>query len=111
MGGKIEERTQEEWARSSGYKEVATRGHPCIHKVKGTKCDHLTCHPPATDHPSLWKKKDGTLVFVSQPYGLGLRDVQELVVYCAKEGLTFSISGDSFHFPGRTFMVMIEKVK
>ena len=71
----------------------------------------------------LLKKYDGTLgiedcldhrrmagkVVVSEPYNLCMDDIAKLIRFCELNNLTFTIDGDSAHFPGRCFRILISK--
>ena len=62
------------------------------------------------DHPTLWIKKGHPYSYVSQPYCLSLKDMQEIVTYCAAHGLDAAIdAAGSWHFPGVTLLVEIKK--
>jgi hypothetical protein len=41
----------------------------------------------------------------SQPYELDMATVARMVAWCRRRGLTFKISGGSWHFPGATVLV------
>lgn len=58
------------------------------------------------DHPSLWLKGGRPHIFVGQPYGLTLRDLQEIVALCDEYGLTAEVdAGLSWWYPGSTLLV------
>ncbi len=58
------------------------------------------------DHPSLWIKAGKPFSFVSQPYGLSLQDLREIVAYCEEHDLDVSVdAGASWHYPGATVAV------
>jgi len=59
------------------------------------------------DHSSGIKLYDDRKAVMTEPYGLGMREMKELVNFCEEHGLDFSIDGESTHFPGRTFRVLI----
>jgi len=61
--------------------------------------------PPESEHISLWIKDGLPERFVSQPYELQMDAVREMISYCDKHDLTFTIHGASWHFPGATVLV------
>lgn len=93
---------------------------PCLHRLQGQTCmaprewDGRPCCdsaiPPGSDHLSSWKKKDGATILVSQPYGIRYETLRELVAYCECHGLEADIDAyGSWHFPGHTLLVEVEK--
>ena len=64
------------------------------------------------DHPSLWIKDGKPFSFVSQPYGLGLQDLREIVAYCEEHNLDVLVdAGMSWHYPGATVAVEFTRKK
>ena len=63
------------------------------------------CDPPGTDHESMWLRGEEPEKFVSQPYTLDMETLRAMITYCRKRGLTFTIRGGSWHFPGSTVLV------
>ena len=58
------------------------------------------------DHRSLWLKDGKPYSFVTQPYGLSLNDLKQIVAYCEEHGLdVFVDAGLSWHYPGTTVAV------
>lgn len=49
--------------------------------------------------------------FISEPYNIGLRNIEELVAFCRENGLDVTVTGRSYHFPGETFRVILTKRK
>ncbi len=65
---------------------------------------------PGSDHSSLWLKDGKPYVYVTQPYHLDFKILQELIRFCDDNGLTASISPDyAWHFPGSILFVEIKK--
>jgi len=56
------------------------------------------------DHPTY----DGD-TFISEPYSFGEDAARNLLTFCDLKGLTFTVRGDSWHFPGRTLRVSVTK--
>ncbi len=65
--------------------------------------------PSFSDHTSLWLKDGKPHVWVTQPYDLNNEDIRELAGMAREYEIT--ISGASWHFPGWTVMVALEKKK
>lgn len=58
------------------------------------------------DHRSLWLKDGKPYSYVTQPYGLSLSDLKQIVSYCDEHGLdVFVDAGLSWHYPGTTVAV------
>lgn len=67
---------------------------------------------PGRDHSSLWLKDGKPYVYITQPYHLDFKTLQELVSFCDDNGLTVSISPDyAWHFPGSILFVEIKKME
>ena len=94
-------------------------GTVCLSRLFGGRCRHVggesgpTPHvPPGNTHPSLWARDGQPVVYVFQPYKDALTaDVLErLAEFCQEYELAFTISEEqSFHYPGKTTLVMIER--
>lgn len=99
--------------------------HPCVHRLFNKRCPDryggnwfaewdgkMPCHPPATDHPSLWLKDGKAIAFVSEPYGLVMKDTIEMVNFAERWGLTFEmLPWASPHYPGHTMAVIWRRVE
>lgn len=48
-------------------------------------------------------------MLISEPYDVHMGEMRELIEFCDEHGLTFTIDGDSAHFPGRCFRILIVK--
>lgn len=57
---------------------------------------------PCTDH----MRHLGDVV-INEPYDVHMEDMRQLIDFCDKQGLTFTVDGDSAHFPGRCFRICI----
>jgi hypothetical protein len=57
------------------------------------------------DHSEL-RKKDGKKTYISQPYGLSLRDLEDLVAQCHRFGMDVQIDARSWYFPHWTLCVI-----
>ncbi|KXA90462.1 hypothetical protein AKJ62_00785 [candidate division MSBL1 archaeon SCGC-AAA259D14] len=55
------------------------------------------------DHTAVLKDN----ILLSEPYQLPLGGVKDLVDLCESEELDMRIDGNSHHFPGRTFRIML----
>ena len=61
------------------------------------------------DHPRLWFK-EGTrraMVYTCEPYGLSRDRLRTIIDHCDEHGLDIDIEGGSWHFPGRTALVVV----
>ena len=90
----------------------------CVRQLLGKRCTHGGAHrriddddddclPPGSDHVSMFTGDGRTHLFLSQPYDLSWEALKGLVAYCERVGLEADLDGASWHFPGRTFSVMI----
>ena len=80
----------------------------------GHEEDGLPHTPPGNDHGSLWKRDGQPVVYVYEPYKDAMTtDVRaRLTEFCQEHGLIFTILEDeSFHNPGETTLVMIERAQ
>lgn len=46
---------------------------------------------------------------VSEPYSISMEGIKDLVAFCEESNTTFTIWGESFHYPGRTLRILIEE--
>jgi excisionase family DNA binding protein len=88
--------------------------HVCLYRLLGkNRCPNSFEHPcdspniPGQDHLSEWVLGGKTELIVSQPYHLSYEAIKQLVAFCEERGLRADISGNSWHFPGRTIKVDI----
>ena len=83
-----------------------TTGSPFIERLTGDRAVPNPVRFAWLDHPSLWIKAGKPFSFVSQPYGLSLQDLREIVAYCEEHNLDVSVdAGASWHYPGATVAV------
>lgn len=61
---------------------------------------------PCTDHRRYLDQQ-----VINEPYNVDMSEMKELIEFCEKENLSFMIDGDSVHFPGRCFRIIITKPK
>jgi len=84
---------------------------PCSPGHEGDGLPHI---PPGYNHGSLWKRDGQPVAYVFQPYKDAMTtDVRaRLTEFCQEHGLIFTILEDeSFHNPGETTLVMIERAQ
>jgi hypothetical protein len=103
------------WQKSNGL--IPARGSVCAFRLWGKYCPShrgrydlapvaAPCRPPGCDHVSLWRGALGRLVFVSQPYNLDQRTIQEMIEWGRPLKLQFHITAwQSWHYPGHTLLV------
>lgn len=114
------EQHKTEYAASRGLTESKTN-HACIRRLLGRQCrsggvereargDLPPCWPPGADHSSLWNRDGKPVVFVMQPYPMSYATVRELVDFCERWGLQFSVSPwPSWHYPGAVVTLEITR--
>ena len=64
--------------------------------------------PPCADH-TRYVEIDGRCACVIEPYRKDMDDIEELIIFCKEHGLTFSIDGESSHFPGGCTRIVIKE--
>ena len=82
---------------------------PCRYDHEGDNLPHL---PPGNDHGSLWERNGRPVAYVYQPYKDTMKPdvLVELEEFCQEYELVHTIlEAESFHFPGETTLIMIEK--
>ncbi|RLE90758.1 MAG: hypothetical protein DRN04_14335 [Thermoprotei archaeon] len=72
----------------------------------GRKKEYLPHYPPYFDHVKY--TEDSIIV---EPYSMTMEEFQKLIDLCKRNGLTFTVSGESCHLPGHTFRIKIEPLK
>lgn len=85
-------------------------GKPCKHL--GGMSDSIPHVPPGNDHCSLWAREGRPVAYVFQPYSdvLTAEVLDRLAVFCREYQLVYTISEEqSFHYPGKTSLVIIER--
>lgn len=99
---------------ASKYKPSA--GHACLGRLLGKRCyqyrggrTDVPCRLPGSDHYNLWLREGKPFLYTSEPYGLLMEDVEEMLAVCKAHGLTFDISAGSFYFPGATLLVKVRR--
>lgn len=89
----------------------------CVQRLRNKRgCPHslYSAHDsphraPGADHDRILLKEGKPAVYISEPYGIGWDELQELVDFCRKYGLTAEIDARrSAHFPGSTVSVWIK---
>lgn len=113
------EKAQKAWRETRGVKE--SRGHLCITRLLGRRCQigrfygeamEHQCLPPGADHYSLWidKKTKRPEIFVSQPYHFYEITAERTVEFCKKFGLKFTIkTWPAWHYPGHVLFIEYRK--
>ena len=96
--------------------------HVCVNRLKGSKncpdkynssgiakCD---LRIPASDHLSEWVKDGETFSIVSQPYGISLASLKEMIKFCEEHQLEPYISADrAWHFPGAALSIEFRRAR
>lgn len=70
--------------------------------------DYTNINLPGDDHAE-HRELDGKRFHISQPYELRWQELRDLVHHCEQHGLQANIYGDSWHYPGKTFTVIVER--
>lgn len=106
----VAEDRRQTFCRHHGVKQINIPTY--IDKTPRKQRPAVSQIPPATDHPSLWGKNGKSSLFVSQPYKLSLDDLRRIVKHCEDLNLDVEIgAGLSWHFPGRTILVVFKEEK
>lgn len=101
---------RQEGLREKGYRK--SPASPCIRKLLGYRCDMTQCHPPGSDHSSLWYKKGKPALFLSQPYQLGWEEMRKLVAFCLQHKLRADVSSwPSHYFPSQVISLHLTKAE
>lgn len=84
----------------------------CLCKLKYRQCQGL-CQELGIvlDHGELWYKDNKPYKYVAQPYVINKDELETLNQICNEHDLDYRILGNSFHFPGDTFLIEIYKAK
>lgn len=87
-----------------------TMGNPFIERLAGARAVPNPVRFGWMDHPSLWVRGGKPFSFVSQPYGLSLEDLKQIVAYCEEHNLNALVdAGMSWHCPGSTVAVELTR--
>jgi hypothetical protein len=101
--------TYKDWLTQDGFK--VSQSVPCCYRLTthGQHQHHVNfmrdCYPPACDHPKLLLKNGSPKRFTSEPYGLGMDELERMIKYARKHNLRFCVRAESPHFLGRTVLV------
>jgi hypothetical protein len=86
--------------------------------VKFSKCEWWTKDDPENgpdrripgeDHTHFVEYPSGGVCVHTEPYNMHMDDMKKLISFCETYGYTFRIDGESSHFPGRCFRIIITK--
>lgn len=61
------------------------------------------------DHSAVVNTEDGKKLIISQPYGLGLENMEEISRLCREHGLNATVQAESPYYPGRSLLVVFKK--
>jgi hypothetical protein len=104
------ESRRDKWALERGLKLYA-RSAPCIFRLldrvpPGHRHRGGLCWPPGSDHASLWTHAGKPSCFISQPYSLDSRVLDEMLDFAMSYQLRFVVSTwPAFYYPGHVLMV------
>ncbi len=101
----------------AGYKVKPTRGnlwigrllglHPTRYWRRGTT--GVPERLPGADHDGLWLRNGKPWAWTTQPYDLDQRSLRAMLDFCDAHDLEMTVSGGSWHFLGRTVLVVISR--
>lgn len=101
---------EEEFRRRYGV--TRSKSTACIQRLLGKRCGislqrDCDCHPPGTDHASLWLKDGKPHLFVSQPYNIRGSILGDATQFASEHGLELEIRADhNFHFPSSVLLMI-----
>lgn len=99
------------------YRVKATRGVNWIGRLLGIHparywYNHAPGVPdrlPGADHDGLWIRDGRPWAWTTQPYDLDHESLRGMLAFCDAHGLEMTVSGSSWHFLGRTVLVVIKR--
>lgn len=113
----LAERQRAKWAESRSLKR--TSGRECIARLLGRRCqvihrdsdEHEIPHqPPYADHSRLWIGPNGSMMYTTEPYGVSLDQMREIVAFCDRYGFDVRVDPRAaWHFPGGTEALVYTK--
>jgi hypothetical protein len=107
-----------------GHYGLTLMKHPCLRHLATGKPPWTGGRtfekrlPAGDDHSSMWAYQEDPrtpVVYVSQPYGLTFEEMQKIVEFCEKWGLTASIGAGfniwhpNWHFPGAVLSIVVTR--
>jgi hypothetical protein len=94
---------------------IKKQRHVCFHRLLGKRrCPDANNHtgmpkcflPAIQDHLEELVVDGKTKIIIAQPYEISNTDLTETLSFCRERGINMTISrGESWHNPGRTFLV------
>lgn len=111
----IYEQRQQEYANRYGLKLSSTQQN-CLCYFLGKRCPSMygnfykSCiRFEGIDHFSLYNRKGKPFVYISQPYGVGTKQLKSIIELCENHDLDVRIDGYSWHYPDSTVLVEIHR--
>lgn len=102
-------RLRRAWAQREGV--TAADHHFCLTRLTAEGCRRAgdTCHHlRGADHTSLWMKDGKPHIYVTQPYDLSLKRLDEMFRVCRRLGLTLRVdSAIAWHAPGAVLVEVL----
>ena len=96
-----------------GGELTVSQGKPCVGRLIGRPCPQGPggcigmCLPAGCDHSDLILRHGTPYAIVTQPYGLDGSQIRSMLSWADRYGLTMYLDAErSWHFPGRTLLVM-----
>jgi hypothetical protein len=93
------------------YSVKQTRGVHSIDRLIGVEDKDLMQQLPGCDHYTLWEKDGVPALFTMQVYTMHMDTHAALRDFCVKHGLVYRTDRRSWHLPGVSTLIIIEKKK
>jgi len=98
--------TIDQYAEQNGF--TRADGPQVVQRLWDPDCSDMDNCIPGCDHSSLWLKDGKPHTFVTQPYGVDNKTLQEWCRLCDEKGLKLHTDArGSWHNEGRTVLVEI----
>ena len=111
--GSIYKKIFSEKTKAVGFSHKETPFPPKLAKIfcNEDKTNYFFCDHPGklTFYQATEKAINKKINYTFEPYGIDMYSLEKLIQICKDNGFSFSISGDSPHFVGRTVMIKICK--
>jgi hypothetical protein len=93
------------------YGVVPAKGAQTIDRLIGVENPGLMRLLPGRDHWTLWEKDGVPTIFTMQVYGMDMETHSALRDFCIQHGLVYRTDKRSWHYPGVSTLIVIEKNK
>jgi hypothetical protein len=106
----VSDSIRKNWAKCNQATLDGGKGHWCVRMLLGETCRRQICGPdeiPALSHGSFWRRDGKPPLLVSQPYGLDLEDLRELVEVSDRYAFDVHVTAHSFWNAGNSMLIEI----